>query len=445
MTAPALLIGILVLTLALQAWLARRRLLVVLTGAGTSVLVCALYGLGDSRALLADVPWDVLVLLVSLGLLSEIFVEARLFAVLAVRAAHASRASARGMILIFGVGMYVVSALMNNLTALLLVLPVVLVLFRVVGVTQRQAAWTLGTLVVACNLGGAATPIGDFPAILLLSRGSMGFVDYLSRALPATAAALVVVISIAVLSQRSGGRPGAAKPLGPSLSLSLVRELYRNVRLDRRLAGPVAGAFAAMMVAWVLLPASGAVGPELVAWLGVVLALAVRPALGERLIRQRIDVEAVLFLLALFVMVVAVRRSGVFGDIGRALIALPLSPAAQLVLFLLLAGLLTGVFSAGPAMAALLEVAAILAQELPPNVVYVSLALAVCAGSSLFLTAATAGPLAQSLTERAALRDRDGEPILFGFRQFVPVGLVCFAVIEVTAIGYALLGIATSE
>lgn len=428
-----------------QALRPQHRLLIVTGGAGAACLVSALAGTATTGALLAAVPWDVLVMLIALGLLSELLVESRLFGALAVLSTRRTQADPRRLMVLFAVGMYLISGLVNNLTAILIVLPILLRLYKLLGVTQRFLSWSLGLLLVACNLGGAATPIGDFPAILLLSRGSMGFVDYLSRALPATAAALVVVISIAVLSQRSGGRPGAAKPLGPSLSLSLVRELYRNVRLDRRLAGPVAGAFAAMMVAWVLLPASGAVGPELVAWLGVVLALAVRPALGERLIRQRIDVEAVLFLLALFVMVVAVRRSGVFGDIGRALIALPLSPAAQLVLFLLLAGLLTGVFSAGPAMAALLEVAAILAQELPPNVVYVSLALAVCAGSSLFLTAATAGPLAQSLTERAALRDRDGEPILFGFRQFVPVGLVCFAVIEVTAIGYALLGIATSE
>jgi hypothetical protein len=69
--------------------------------------------------------------------------------------------------------------------------------------------------------------------------------------------------------------------------------------------------------------------------------------------------------------------------------------------------------------------------------VYVGLALSVCAGSSLFLTAATSGPLAQALTERADLRAADGKPLRFGFFDFLPTGLLAFAIIEATAIGYA--------
>jgi Na+/H+ antiporter NhaD/arsenite permease-like protein len=144
----------------------------------------------------------------------------------------------------------------------------------------------------------------------------------------------------------------------------------------------------------------------------------------------------VLFLLSLFVMVGAVRHTGLFERVAEALVTLPMPPTAQLLVFLALAGVLTGLFSAGPAMAALLEVAESLAKSLPGEVVYVGLALAVCAGSSLFLTAATAGPLAQALTERAALQDVGGRPLRFGFVDFLPVGLVSFAIILATAFAY---------
>jgi Na+/H+ antiporter NhaD/arsenite permease-like protein len=173
--AALVLTSILVVTLVFQARFAAVRMLVVLSGAATACLASGLLGQGGSRELLAEVPWDVLVLLVALGLLSEAFVEARLFAVVDVRAAELSRASPVGIAIVFGTAMYVVSALMNNLTALVLVLPIVLIILRVAGAGQRQVSWTLGPLLVACNLGGAATPIGDFPAILLLGRGSMTF------------------------------------------------------------------------------------------------------------------------------------------------------------------------------------------------------------------------------------------------------------------------------
>ena len=68
-----------------------------------------------------------------------------------------------------------------------------------------------------------------------------------------------------------------------------------------------------------------------------------------------------------------------------------------------------------------------------------ALALGVCAGSSLFTTAATSGPLAQALTERADLRDDQGNPLRFGFMEFLPVGIISFLTIEAVAIGYCLL------
>jgi Na+/H+ antiporter NhaD/arsenite permease-like protein len=149
-----------------------------------------------------------------------------------------------------------------------------------------------------------------------------------------------------------------------------------------------------------------------------------------------------LFLLGLFLMVGAVRRTGLFADLAIALTRLPMAPRLQLVLFLILSGVTTGLFSAGPSMAALLEVAQVLAQKFPPGAVYVGLALSVCAGSSLLLTAATSGPLLQTLTERAQLRDRHGQTLVFGFFDFLPVGLLGFCVIQAVAILYVLWAIA---
>ena len=442
--AALVLTAILVLTLIVQARLASVRMLVVLAGAAASCFASALFGLGGSRELLAEVPWDVLVLLVTLGLLSEAFVEARLFAVVAVRAAELSRASPIGIALVFGVAMYVVSSLMNNLTALVLVLPIVLIILRVAGAGQRQVSWTLGTLLVTCNLGGAATPIGDFPAILLLGRGSMTFTAYLVRAAPATFVGMLIVLGVAALALKRTANGRVGGELRASISRALLRSLYRGVRLDRKLLAWITFVFGAMLAAWTFLPASGRVSPDLIGWIGVLVALAARPSFGERIVRARVDVEAVLFLLALFVMVAAVRRTGVFGLAATTLTALPVSPTVQLVLFLLLVGIVTGLFSAGPSMAALLEVAAVLATRLPPNVVYVGLALAVCAGSSLFLTAATSGPLAQSLTERAQLVGTDGERVRFGFVEFLPIGVICFVVIEAVAIAYCMIGLLAS-
>jgi Na+/H+ antiporter NhaD/arsenite permease-like protein len=439
-SAQAILPALLVVTLVTQAILPRYRLLIVMGGAGVSCVATSLLGLGHAAQILADVPWDVLVILVGLGLVSEVFVESRVFGVLAMRACRWSGADPRKISLLFAVSMYAHGGLVNNLTALLLILPMLLGLYKLVGVTQRYVTWSIGLLLVACNLGGAATPIGDFPAVLLLGGGKMTFTAYLVRALPTTLVGLVVIVALVVYGVRPE-RGLSKSPVSAAITVDTMTALYRTVRVDRRMLFPAAAALSAMIIAWMTLPPEKGATPELICWIGAGAALLVRPSLGERLIRRKVDMEAVFFLLGLFVMVVAVRRSGVFGSIARELVALPISPVAQLVVFVLSAGLLTALFSAGPSMASLLEVGDVLARVHRPNAVYVGLALGVCAGSSLFTTAATSGPLAQALTERADLRDAQGRPLRFGFVEFLPVGILSFVVIEAIAIGYCLLAV----
>lgn len=426
---------VLLCALVAQAALPAMRVLVVVTAAGVACLLSLSFGAATPKALLAAVPWDVLVILVSLGALSSVLAESRLFDRLAVAATRLSRGDPARVTVVFAAVMYVVSGLVNNLTALLLVMPVQLALLGLIGVERRYVAWSLGLMLVACNLGGAATPIGDFPAILMLGGGRMTFSGYLVRAGPATALIFAVLLVVVMRGVRPA-RAIPADPLSTRISCAVIEAMHRRVLLRRRLAIPALALLGLMFAAWTLLPPGLGVGPELVCWLGGAAALAIDPRVGEDVLRRRFDVEAVLFLLAMFVMVLAVRSSGLFEALARALVEAPFPAGLQLALFLALAGAATALFSAGPSMAALLEVADALARELPGEVVYVGLALSVCAGSSCLLTAATAGPLAQALCERADLRDSQGAPIRFGFFEFLPVGLLSFVLIQLGALVY---------
>ncbi len=415
-----------------QAALPAYRLMIVLAGAALSCAGAAWLGIGSVEAIFAGVPWNVLLILVALGLFTHRLADTRVFGLASVALVRAAGARPTVLLALAALGTYVVSSVVNNLTALLVILPVLLTVFALSGVSQRFMVWTLGLMLVACNLGGAATPIGDFPAVLLLGRGSMGFAQYLGEAMPPTLVAMGLMLVLVLLQRPARDVP--ATPLVRRLTLATLSRLYRGVRLDRGLLWPCLGAAAGMIAGWLLLPSAWGIGPELVAWIGAGLVLLARPSAGERAIKQSVDVEAVLFLLALFLMVGVVRETGLFRDMAGWLKAAPLPPEGQLVLFLVVAALATGLFSAGPSMAALLEVADVLSRQFPPSAVYVGLALAVCAGSSLFLTAATAGPLMQSLAERAALCGVDGRLLRFGFREYLGVGLLGFGVILTVAI-----------
>ncbi|MEZ4250047.1 MAG: SLC13 family permease [Polyangiales bacterium] len=234
--APALL---LVVVLVVQAAWPSRRMIVVGAGAALACLLATATGIGTTAEVLAEVPWDVLVILVTLGLLSEVFVHTRVFSRLAVALSERSAGDPRRLLPWLAIGMWAVSGLVNNLTALLLVLPVVHILLSLMGVTQRYASWTLGVMLVACNLGGAATPIGDFPAILLLGSGAMRFADYLVLALPPTVIALGLLVLAVQLVVRPAGREPRVRSAA-RLSVAVMRE-HRGVKLERRRFALAAG------------------------------------------------------------------------------------------------------------------------------------------------------------------------------------------------------------
>lgn len=420
------LLAIFVATIVGQAARPAWRVEIVLGGAGLALALAAWTGL-SARAVLSALPWDVLIILGSLGVVSRVLAESRLFTRLAVAGARASQAKPTALALGASLVMFFVSGLVNNLTALLLVLPVVIAILELVGTTDRHLRWTIGVLLVSCNLGGAATPIGDFPAILLLGAGAMGFNDYLVRAFPVALAALVVLLTVVVLAVRPS-RDVDAPALRRALTVAAIEALHRRVRLDPRLLVPGGVVLAGMLAAWTLLPAALA-PPHLVAWVGAALAILLGGRRARGALMRGVDLEATLFLFGLFVLVGVVRESGFFATLAELLLSLQISPTARLLLLVTVTGVATGLFSAGPSMAAMLEVGRPLTETLPSEAVYVGLAFGVCAGSSLLLTAATSGPLAQSLVERAAIADDQGRPLRFTFQGFLPVGLLSFSVI----------------
>ncbi len=106
---------------------------------------------------------------------------------------------------------------------------------------------------------------------------------------------------------------------------------------------------------------------------------------------------------------------------------------------MLMTGISTAIFSAGPAMGTMLPIAKQIAPLYPEGTVYIGLALSICAGSSFLLTAATSGPLMQTIIERFNLKISNGSVGQFGFWTFLPYGALSFGIIQVSALLWVFL------
>jgi Na+/H+ antiporter NhaD/arsenite permease-like protein len=255
------------------------------------------------------IDWNVIFLLLGMMLIVGILRHCGLFEFLALWSARKSAGDPRRLLTLFILVTAGVSPVLDNVTTVLLVAPVTL---AVCSRLELPPAPYLISLVLASNIGGMATLIGDPPNIIIASRGGLTFNDFLVHALPLTVilvGLLVVVMRwvyrhelVAHVSEARGQEVSEA--LHPSTAIPDRKRLYR-----------------ALVVLAVVMLAFGLhtvlhLDPSVVAMLGAGAMVVATDATPEEFLAE-IELPTLAFFMALFVLVGALVEVGVIGDVGR--------------------------------------------------------------------------------------------------------------------------------
>lgn len=404
----------------------------------------AVSGAGDLSTAMTLFPWDILAIYVALEMFTSLLVATGVMDRLAVRLAALSRGRRGGVIIAFGVLLFGIGGFVNNLTDVLMVLPVSLVLLRSMHLDQRYVNAFFAMILAISNVAGASTPIGDFPAILIIGSEITTFRAYLTHAFPlfaVTAIALLLVYRL--VARPKSGTPD--DPIARQAALRLLEARYRHVRVERRALFRLLVVFAGMFVTWVLFPAEQ-VPVETVAWAGLSLAvLAVAPLAGRTGL-QTFDLKPVLNIAAFLFVASMATTTGVMDSVASLLQDTITNPRVLLLALMVITTLLCAIFSAGPTAAAMLPVLMALtgpeaALQGHTDVVAVAFAAAICAGSSTFLTSATAGLMLSAKVTEAGLWDSEGKRLGWGFVSYLPYGLMNSGLQLAIAFAWAMLAI----
>ena len=392
----------------------------------------------------AAFPWVIVAMYVALELFAGLLTATGATDLLAVWLARRSGAERRGVLIAFSVLLFVIGAFVNNLTDMIMILPIAMVLLRAIGLQRRFAISFFALLLAVSNVSGAATPIGDFPALLIVGSGLTSFASYLAGAFPLfllTGAALVAVYCL--LNRGADAR--VTDPVARRLAIEVLGAQYRYRTVNRPALIRLGGVFGAMFLAWVFLPADS-VPPEVIAWAGVAAAaLLVRP-LVDRSQVQSFDLRPVMTI-ASFLFIAGLLASTGFTTWLAGNLQLWISDPRLLVLALMIStSLMCAVISAGPAAAAMLPVLQALAG---PNgllhnqadLLAVAFAASICAGSSLFLFSATAGLMLGSKVNDSDLTDVEGQPIKITIRSYLPYGALNYVVQMMIAVAWVMVAL----
>jgi len=165
------------------------RAIVALLGAGAVIVS----GVLDQEQAIAGIDFNTIALLTGTMLLVAISKRSGVFQYAAVWSAKVARGSPWAMLALLMLVTALVSAFLNNVTTVLFMAPVTLVIAEQLEVPPYPF---LFTEILASNIGGTATLIGDPPNIIIGSATGLTFNDFLANLAPVILIVLGAQIAI---------------------------------------------------------------------------------------------------------------------------------------------------------------------------------------------------------------------------------------------------------
>jgi Na+/H+ antiporter NhaD/arsenite permease-like protein len=380
-----------------------------------------LFGLLTQEQAFQAVDWNVIFLLAGMMILANILRETGLFQWIAVQAVRLGRGQPFRILVILSLVTAVASALLDNVTIVVLVAPVTL--FVAASLRVSPVPFLIAAI-LASNIGGTATLIGDPPNILIGSAAGIDFLTFAANLAPISLVILVVFVGLSwFLFSRD-------LPTGQSRSLDVDALEADALITDRLLLGKSLVVVTGVIVGF-FLHGTLHLEPATIALAGATLLLLWTRSDTHHVLRE-VEWTTLFFFLGLFITVEAVVQVGIIEAVADAALRLTGADVALTsTLLLWLSAVASGIVDNIPYTATMIPIVENLGQVMPVEPLWWSLALGACLGGNATLVGASANVVV------ANLAGRSGHPISFG--QFLKYGLATTTLSLVLATGYVWL------
>ncbi|MBI1886347.1 MAG: ArsB/NhaD family transporter [Chloroflexi bacterium] len=382
-----------------------------------------LFRVVDQEEAFEAIDFNVIFLLVGMMVIANITGRTGAFQWLAIRSAKAARGNAVTILLALCAITAVSSAFLDNVTTVVLIAP--LTLF-VANTLELNPVPFLISEIIASNIGGTATLIGDPPNILIGSAADLNFIDFLVHTAPVIVLILVLFLLAVYLFFRNDLRTG--EEVRQRVMELDEREVLTDLPLLRVSMAVLAGTIIGFVVA-----SAADYEPATVALLGAtVLIIAGRQHPHEAL--RNVEWPTIFFFVGLFMVVGGVEDAGLLERIGERVADASsghLSAASMLVLWP--GALFSGIVDNIPYTAATIPVVNEVSRQIDApqgsdNPLWWALALAAGLGGNLTVVAASANVFVVNIAERAGYK--------ISFFSFMKYGVVMVFLTVLISSGY---------
>jgi Na+/H+ antiporter NhaD/arsenite permease-like protein len=410
-------IGVFVIALGLIASERMHRTTVALAGA---VCVVVTQTIAQEQAIEA-IDFNTLGLLAGMMLIVRLTETTGVYTYLAIRAGQLAHGRPLAVVIALAGATALLSAFLDNLTTVLLMVPITFLLADTLDIDPLPLVMIE---IIASNIGGTATLIGDPPNIMIAGATGLSFNQFIANLAPIALLSFVVVTGLLYLwfRPRLQIAPAARERV-------MDLDARRSIEDPRELRRALPVLIGTILLFFVHKPLH--LEPATVALLGATVLLLITTQSVEDALAG-IEWATLFFFIGLFVMVGALEDTGAIGHIADGVASVTGGDrTAELMGITWVSAIASGVVDNIPFTATMIPVVEQLQGDAGDDAYWWALALGACFGGNFTLVAAAANVAAAGMAERS------GQPIRFV--EFLRVGVPATLLSLVLASIYILL------
>ena len=415
----SLAIAIFVLAYVLIATEKISRIAIALGGAAAMLII----GATDSDKAFysheTGIDWDVIFLLLGMMIIVGVIHKTGVFEFIAIKAIKIAKGDPKKALVYLVVLVASASAILDNVTTILLAVPMTLVICKQLNVNPVPF---LLAEVFASNIGGAATLVGDPPNIIIASRANLSFNDFLIHMAPLVIVAMIVITPMLVWMFRK-------ELVNTPEDRARIHELDEKSYLTNPVLMKKSLAVLGLVVLGFLLHTAIHAEPSVIALLGAGLLIAISGLRPSDYV-QDVEWGTLVFFAGLFVMVGALVNVGAIQLLSDYLAEMvDGKPQLATGALLFVSAIVSGIVDNIPYVTAMSPVVADLSASVPAvhgDVLWWALAFGADFGGNATIIGASANVVAVGLAAKAGIK--------ISFWQFAKYGIpVTFVSIAIAA------------